>query len=441
MIRVLAHPLTLSVILTLTFLPLFVFRYLPFREVLSLKQRRILLLTSGGLLLVNTAAAAMLFSYAAVTRDADLILFLKIDIAVYYLLSLFPFLLISRHYRREVLFVSGTMGIFALLMLSTGLFILNYLPVHGLIALGLLCGILLVIAALCAYYIYNTFKKTVTPFLGNVQPQYWRNIWLVPNAMLAAMIFTVPLKTFDASLPQLVSRLLIGLATVQMCRSVAYDYQLLEQRLQLDSQITAQKEYYAALHGKMEADRRARHDFQHQLAAIQAMAQKGDTASIEDYCLSLTATTKGDYIPFVGNAALDGLLYRFSQRCKEAGVPLDIRGFFKPQSDAELDVCVALGNALDNALAATKTLPPDKRFIDVELLPEGPLFSATVKNSFDGIVKTDQNGALFSKKRGNEQTGYGLASMDAVCKAHGGTMTVHYDDESFAVMMLMNINE
>lgn len=440
MMAVLQHPAFYAILHALVLLPMLYFRAIPLRDHLTSFERRALLWSGIALIVINAVIVGFLYADPTAMTTEQATRIFKYDLVLYYVVSFLPFALFARRFLLENIFIFGTMGIFAIMMLSLALYIVNHISVHGILKLDLLCLILLILAVCLHNFIKNTLLTTVTPFLGTDNVLYWRPVCVVPVAMLIAALCAVPFNVFLNSITQLAGRLLIGLATVFLCRSIAYDYELFSRRAELLSQIDAQKDYYRAMADKMHSDRRARHDFQHQLAAISAMASRGKTEEIVDYCTQLSALSRGEALPFTGNAAIDGVLYRYQQRAEQVGVPLELRGSFKPHSSAEIDICVALGNALENALTASAALPPHKRFAEAELLLEGALLSITVKNSFDGVVLRDEDNGFFSRKRDNEH-GYGMDSIDAVCKAHGGTMTVHYDDNTFAVMILMNIED
>lgn len=435
------HPVTYALIHSAMLLPLLYFRALPLQSRLQPRERKILLFSGLGLILLNAAVLMWLFRGHEHLDSETAVRIFKWDIMLYYTVATLPFLLIVRRFLYEHIFIHGTIGLFWLMTISIALFIVNRIPfVHGIYKLELVCALILVLNLAIYPFLRSTLRRTVTPFLGTANKPYWSRVCLIPVAMLLASIFAVPLNVFLSSPLQLLSRLLVTLATIFLCRAIAYDHVLFTQRTQLESQIDAQKEYYRAMAEKMHSDRRARHDFQHQLAAVSAMAQRGETDEIIAYCEQLSALSRGEAIPYTGNAAVDGVLYRYQRRAAEAGVPLKLRGSFKPHSPLEIDLCVVIGNALENALAASASLPPAERFIELELLLEGSLLTLTVRNRFDGILLYDEQRALLSRKRESER-GYGMASIQTLCEAHGGTMTIHTEGNIFALMVLMNVEE
>ena len=102
----------------------------------------------------------------------------------------------------------------------------------------------------------------------------------------------------------------------------------------------------------------------------------------------------------------------------------------------DMDLCVLLGNTLENAVEACEKLN-EGRFIRVEIDNRPELLSITVCNSYDGEVKRDK-GVLLSRKREHEP-GIGLASVREICEKYNGTMQYYDEKDQFAVIMLLNL--
>ena len=86
-------------------------------------------------------------------------------------------------------------------------------------------------------------------------------------------------------------------------------------------------------------------------------------------------------------------------------------------SDIESDLCVVVGNLMENAVEACERMPEGRRFIRVNSGLEHGILTLTVDNSFSGKIRK-QGGAFLSSKRPGEGTG--ISSVVAVAKKHGG---------------------
>lgn len=67
-------------------------------------------------------------------------------------------------------------------------------------------------------------RKTVTPFLDIDSEDYWNNIWFIPIAMFLSGLLSHGLEEYTATVHQLISRILLGMATIVLCHRIAQDY-------------------------------------------------------------------------------------------------------------------------------------------------------------------------------------------------------------------------
>ena len=104
----------------------------------------------------------------------------------------------------------------------------------------------------------------------------------------------------------------------------------------------------------------------------------------------------------------------------------------------DMDLCVLLGNALENAYEACQRMNGDKKWIKVKLEESSALLSIAITNSFDGKVSKRKDKFLSSKRR--SEPGFGLQSIREICEKYNGTLHITYDEDEFDIMMLLNVN-
>jgi sensor histidine kinase regulating citrate/malate metabolism len=100
----------------------------------------------------------------------------------------------------------------------------------------------------------------------------------------------------------------------------------------------------------------------------------------------------------------------------------------------EMDLCVLLGNALDNAFTGCLTIT-ENRNVTLIAQTEKETLSFVIKNTFDGEIKTKDK-IILSRKRENSE-GIGLKSMEAICEKYKGTMEIKYDEEHFVILIIL----
>ena len=92
----------------------------------------------------------------------------------------------------------------------------------------------------------------------------------------------------------------------------------------------------------------------------------------------------------------------------------------------DIDICIILSNALDNAIHACKSLAADaERYIHVSGRIQGDFLMMEVENSFHG--------------KGMVKPGTGLSNVKAVAEKYGGAMSVETRGDVFVLHVLLII--
>ena len=102
-----------------------------------------------------------------------------------------------------------------------------------------------------------------------------------------------------------------------------------------------------------------------------------------------------------------------------------------------IDICVLLGNLLDNAIEACLKINSNRsiklRFKQVE-----NYFSIVVKNTF----LNEDNDDLVTTKENKMNHGFGIKSVKSIVKKYGGDFQIIKDDDYFIVSILLkNCND
>ncbi len=205
-----------------------------------------------------------------------------------------------------------------------------------------------------------------------------------------------------------------------------------------ERRIAMQQSYYDRMITQMDEVRRMRHDLRHHRAAISALIKSGDTAALTEY-LDTTAFVE-EVPPMTGNLAADSVLLYYMDEAKILGTRMETTlsiGRETPVSDP--DLCVMLGNLLENAVDAQKHLPPEKRLIRIRARADRTSLTLAVDNRFDGTLKTD-NGAYLSRKEGTGH-GVGIGSVRAVCEKYGGVLQIETEGDMFMAGVVIAVSD
>ncbi|WP_409366566.1 ATP-binding protein [Microbacterium paludicola] len=100
-----------------------------------------------------------------------------------------------------------------------------------------------------------------------------------------------------------------------------------------------------------------------------------------------------------------------------------------------LDVTSLVGNALDNAIEATRRLPDrDRRVVRMALFAQDDWIMLRFENTYDGILQCDGEKLLTRKGDGH---GLGLRSIEQTAETYGGSVSIAADDAWFSLRVLL----
>lgn len=428
--------LAVSTLSTMAHVPTLILRILPFREKLSKRQKQMLLISYGLALFANFCL------YLCWIQTGHLSIgFYKLNLVGFCVVMGIVNLVIVKGYVREHLFTFGMTAIIVWQILSVSAYIVDWIGydsvTNGLILVN---AVGVIFYALLYWPSRKLMRDTVTPFLTMESSDYWNTIWFIPIAIFLSGFLSKGSQEYTSTLKQVLSNLLLGIAAILLCQSIARDYRRVQEKNRMNQQIELQKQYYSALTQAVQNEREVRHNFKHQLAAIRSFLDTGNSDELKKYCdsleLNLTDIAK---IPYTKNAAADGVLYHYARMAKAENIRFQVRCLFDGLTILDTDLCCLLGNALDNAVTACKGYDGERYVTVLSEKRDGLLF-ITVDNSFDGIVLTskENSGRILSKKRNNEE-GIGIRSMEQICQKYHGSSQFQAEGTRFEASFLLKI--
>lgn len=224
-------------------------------------------------------------------------------------------------------------------------------------------------------------------------------------------------------------------AAVRMMESIrrstetSANLQLSEHRLEM------QESYYDRLVTQVNEVRRIRHDLRHHWTTLAALAKSGNIDAVTEYLNAVSSTDPP--LHFTGNLAADSILMFCSDEAKNLHIPLecDVAILKAPLPDP--DLCVILGNLLENAIDAQRYLNPEERYIRVTAASDSNSLVLSVENRYDGTLVQD-SGNYISRKSG-EGHGIGIASVRAVCEKYDGILQIETDGDTFLAGVVIGI--
>lgn len=183
-------------------------------------------------------------------------------------------------------------------------------------------------------------------------------------------------------------------------------------------------------------DRRMRHDMRHALAGLRGFVAQGDTTAaldlIDEYSSSLPTN---DTTRYCGNEAVNSLVRYYASIAKEQDVDLVVQiELHDALTISDSDLCVILGNLLDNAITAACQSDAGARWVKLGVASSGDAVSIALDNGFDGIVRKE--GARYLTTKAGH-SGLGLESIAYIAEKHYGSVEFSHDATVFRSSVLL----
>ena len=201
----------------------------------------------------------------------------------------------------------------------------------------------------------------------------------------------------------------------------------------MDNVLQRQYEQYRQSKENIRLINRRYHELKMQIAAIRAeqdsTKQNAALAEMEQDIRRYEAENK------TGNPVLDTLLTAKSLYCQQHGINMTC------VADGTLlhflttgEICTIVGTALDNATESVLTeQDSEKRLIRVAIYAQNGFVMLRFENYCTKPVEIAPDGL----PRRSSHGGYDLKSVRAAAEAHGGTLTLHWENEWFTLRVLL----
>ncbi len=182
-----------------------------------------------------------------------------------------------------------------------------------------------------------------------------------------------------------------------------------------------------------------RHDYRNHIQVMKAHLDAGRYDELDQYLRFLSDDlTTVDTVIKTGNVMVDAILNSKLNLAASQQIPVNAKTAVPPELTVEpMDICVILGNLLDNAIEACARIPdPAQRFLRVYLGTHRGQFYISVTNSAPAFRRKGQS-YLSTKSKGDH--GFGLMRIDRITAKYGGAVNRQSEEGVFATEILLPI--
>lgn len=179
-----------------------------------------------------------------------------------------------------------------------------------------------------------------------------------------------------------------------------------------------------------------RHDYHNHIQTMLALVDKPE--QMREYLLSLNEDlTTVDTVIKTGNVMVDAILNSKLSLIKSKGIAVNAKAVVPDKlSIPDVDLCVIIGNLLDNAMeACEKQADESERFIRVFIGVLKKQLYISVTNSVGGELQKVGKSFVSTKKSGNH--GFGLMRIDSIAERCGGYVNRQSEPGVFATEVML----
>jgi two-component system, LytTR family, sensor histidine kinase AgrC len=181
-----------------------------------------------------------------------------------------------------------------------------------------------------------------------------------------------------------------------------------------------------------------RHDYHNHIQAMKAHLALNQTAELDDYLGKLdTDLTAVDTVIKTGNVMVDAILNSKLSLANSKKISINVKAIVpKELKISEIDLCVIIGNLIDNAMeACLKQDNPDNRWIRIYIGILKEQLYISVSNSVGGEVV--KQGRSYLSTKDSATHGFGLVRVDRIADKYNGYVNRQNEESVFATEVML----
>ena len=269
------------------------------------------------------------------------------------------------------------------------------------------------------------------------------NIMLLSTPIITLCIFcVVPIKNFYKDDSNFFDALFVCLAALNVVnfvlinRSLSFD-DMKFKNAQMEQQLFFQKEKYNQLSEAYRQNRRIIHDVKKHYFSIGEYINHNDLKGLLEYTNTAAKDLEATYVKYnTGNLVIDSFLTNYSNLFSanhiEFVARLNVECARVPVND--YDLCIILGNILDNAFNACKKAESFENNFLIEIeTTNNDKFRIHTENAMPKVEESTEN-----LKKSSINHGFGLENIKKTVKENNGFVTIS-TDEVFILDILIPI--
>lgn len=267
----------------------------------------------------------------------------------------------------------------------------------------------------------------------------------VGSMFVAANLFIMSSKIHEEkyikmSIVSLVTILIVNITIFQIYIKLSDNLELKRKNFIYQLEIELYNEHIKEKESTMLEFRRAKHDLKHQMIYLLELSENKEYEKLDKQLKKLIdrEPLEGVTIANSDNLMMDALInYKYSI-AKSYGISFGVKlevPTSLPFEDA--DLCVVLGNALDNAIEACLRGTVSNPYVELKIKYDCGNLIVIVENSYDGKIKKNHSGKVVTRKEKAKNHGIGIDSIQRTVEKHHGFFKVESDGNVFRLKIIL----
>lgn len=212
--------------------------------------------------------------------------------------------------------------------------------------------------------------------------------------------------------------------------------QLTHENTQLQRQMDYQDANYEKTVHSFKNIKSIIHDINQQFLYIDECIKRNELVAAGDHIQSTLNTIEGAYQRVnSGNLVIDALVTNTLAMGQANGIKIDTKIQLHSQHIQidRYDLCVVLGNMLDNAIEASKKVrQAEDRYVLIAIHSTSSVLVVQIMNHVEKPIVE-----LKSEKPNPEYHGIGLTNISRICEKYGGHMSIEHPSRKFNNMVVL----
>lgn len=284
----------------------------------------------------------------------------------------------------------------------------------------------------------------------NIRNFSWKNNSIFMVIPIAYMFFSYELFVLSAKSGEISDIILSGVAFVLLMISMFLifmmyiklvdRYELKRNNAIFEKEIALHSEYIKEKEGVMNEFRKTKHDLKHKLMNILDLLRNKKYDQLEKYIEDIADLKMLENITVsnTDNTLVDALINYKYDTAKKLGIKLNVSmqiPYNLPFNNA--DLCVILGNALDNAIEASEKVPKEKAYINLMMRYAEENLVIVIENYYEGKNVRNKEGKIITSKKDHYNHGVGLSSIQNSISKYNGQLNIEETNSVFKLAIIM----